>query len=164
MKDDTLNEKFEIPNTKEDNMLIEIINQIKNEQDFFKILSLYEQYHLSKLIYSYPLFKYANLIKILKSIFNDYNNHTLNDKKFKKIEKIVHRLDEELFLNKFLDNLSLSNKEKILLNSYYLASNTISIIMVMLYLIKQQINVIFEYDYSFIYISFFHLNHYIILH
>lgn len=47
MKDDKLNEKYEIPNTKEDNVLIEIINQIKNEQDFFKFLSLYGQYNLS---------------------------------------------------------------------------------------------------------------------
>lgn len=68
MKGDIPNEKFEMPNTKEGDILIEIINQIKNEKDFFKILSLYGQYHLSKLIYSYPLLKYTKLIKF----YNQY--------------------------------------------------------------------------------------------
>ena len=123
-----------------------ISDQIKIEKNLFKTLSLYGKYNVIKMATLYPGLKSALFLKKLKIIFENFYNNINNDKLPKFVKKNNAKINDNFPLEKLIDNLSLNEQEKKLIISFILINKTNATLLAILCTMKQQINLIFEYD------------------
>ena len=123
-----------------------ICEEIKKEKKLFKALSLYGIYHMKKITTFYPGFKYAFFFKKFKNVFEKYYYNNSIEKFPKIINKIKVKINNDFPLIKLIDNLSLQEQEKIFIISFIITNRTVYFFLAILCIMKQKINIIFEYD------------------
>ena len=130
-----------------DNILLMIKKEIEKENNFFKMISLYEIYYLSKTFCLYPGLKYTKIFKKFYSIFINYCHGKEEKKNYKIIDKIINRMNNNFPYFKLINNLEIKGEEeKQLVLAYLLINKVISNLLLIICLIKKEINVIFEYN------------------
>ena len=129
-----------------ENEITKLINEITKEKDLFIALSLYGIYNMEKITTLFPGFKYSLFFQKLTKVFQNYYNNKKIGKLPKFINKISKRINIDVPWTQFINNLSLNEEEQKLIFIFIITNKSDYLLLIILYIIKKNINLIFEFD------------------